>query len=166
MPMKIVIGVLVAVVIVLAAAVVWIANPGGLTASEVAKGMGMHYWLYRVPSTHQVTQTLGIEVSTPDGVHFTGGGSGFEPGETLKVFVTPIGDGTQLRWSIVGDHTSVDSTLDNPLKGLSITLYLPDGSLVKDGILMVGNNGSVSLEQPKVSDTIIRIAKLDPTKQP
>ncbi|MCI0631487.1 MAG: hypothetical protein L0Y44_12625 [Phycisphaerales bacterium] len=158
--MKVIVGILIALVAILMAGFIWQATRNDLSAHQLAKALGMNYWRYRVPDSIGPRQIVILQVVTPEGVQeSTGGTTGFEPGEVIIVALFPSNDGEQLNCSMVGKTASTQTHLsNNPLKGASITLWKGPDEVGADGALLKAiKNGDVSWTQTNPTETVIRV---------
>jgi hypothetical protein len=152
--MKWIVLLLLVVAVALTAAVVWLAWPEPVTAAEVLKATGAKYWRYRIPDTYKPSSTIGIEVTTLEGIHRSGGGSGFQPGEMLKVFLIPNDDKSRFRWAIIGENVTISSSIPNPFVTDQSYSYPLVGSLLRNDVLMQAVHSSDNNAPPTIRISI------------
>lgn len=141
--MKLITGILFILVLILAAGFIWQATRMDLTASEVAKVLGMKHWRYRVPET-------------------TGGIAGFKPGEVIMVAIFPSIDGEQLAFSISGKDSSMNGRFQgNPLKGASIMWKNVDEVGTDGNLAKAFKSGNASWTTTNPTEVVLRVCVSD-----
>jgi len=114
-------------------------NPGSsarpsssqLTTDELADTLGVHWWIFNVPADIHVDDTVSIQWFSPSGCYSGTGIGVLNPGEQVKIFCWPAGDGTRIR--LVAAKGVAESWNTNMLLADRTVHGVPNGTVVSEG---------------------------------